>query len=69
MICMKLYDFLCEELRRGGLWEWAKDRPYREVIVKPEIVMAHERAWKRLQAAKDRGLETSKRYQDANCKT
>ena len=55
MIRMKFYDFLCEELRRGGLWEWARDRPYREVIVKPEIVMAHERAWKR--------------YQDANCKT
>ena len=47
MIRMQFYDFLCEELRRGGLWEWGKDRPYREVIAKPEIILAHERAWKR----------------------
>jgi len=46
MTGMKFCDLLREELRRGGLWEWAKDRPYREVIAKPEIVMAHERAWK-----------------------
>ena len=51
MIRMKFYDFLREELRRGGLWEWAKDRPYREAIAKPEIIMAHERAWKRYQDA------------------
>jgi ribonuclease D len=49
MIRMNLYDYLKEELARGGLWEWAKDRPYREVIVKPEVIFAHERAWKRLQ--------------------
>jgi len=49
MIRMNFYDYLKEELARGGLWEWAKDRPYREVIVKPEVIFAHERAWKRLQ--------------------
>ena len=51
MIRMSLYDYLKEELARDGLWEWAKDRPYREVIVKPEIIFAHERAWKRLREA------------------
>ena len=49
MIRSKFYDLLREELRRGGLWEWAKDRPYHEVIAKPEIIVAHERAWKRYQ--------------------
>jgi len=49
MIRMTFYDLLKEELRRGGLWTWAKDRPYGEVIVKPEVIFAHERAWKRLQ--------------------
>jgi len=47
MIRPEFYDCLREELRRGGLWEWAKDRPYREVIAKPEVIMAHERAWSR----------------------
>lgn len=47
MIRPNFHDYLQEELRRGGLWEWAKDRPYREVIVKPEVIMAHERAWNR----------------------
>lgn len=49
MIRLTFYDLLKEELRRGGLWQWGKDRPYREVIAKPEILFAHERAWKRLQ--------------------
>ena len=44
---MTFYDYLKEELIRGGLWEWIENRPYREVIVKPEILFAHERAWKR----------------------
>jgi len=47
----RFYDCLREELRRGGLWEWAKDRPYHEVIVKPEIILAHQRAWQRYQDA------------------
>ena len=46
---MNFHDYLREELHRGGLWEWGKDRPYREVIAKPEIVMAHQRAWQRHQ--------------------
>ena len=54
MIRMNLYDYLKEELARGGLWEWAKDRPCREVIVKPEVILAHERAWKRLQEGEAR---------------
>ena len=47
MIRMTFYDYLKEELIRGGLWEWSENRTYREVIVKPEILFAHERAWKR----------------------
>jgi len=47
MIRMTFYDYLKEELIRGGLWEWSENRPYREVIVKPEVLFAHERAWKR----------------------
>jgi hypothetical protein len=50
MIRMNFYDYLKAELRRGGLWEWARDKPYGEVIAKPEIIMAHERAWKAFQA-------------------
>ena len=44
---MKFYDCLKEELKGAGLWQWAKDKPYQEVLRKPEILMAHERAWKR----------------------
>jgi len=51
VIRARFYDFLREELQRGGLWDWAKDRPYREVIVKPEVLLAHERAWRRWQEA------------------
>ena len=49
MIRLTFYDLLKQELKRGGLWTWAAGKPYREVIVKPEIIFAHERAWKRLQ--------------------
>ncbi len=49
MIRVNFYDALKDELAHGGLWEWAKDRPYREVIAKPEVVMAHERAWRKYQ--------------------
>ena len=42
---MKFYDYLKAELKEAGLWAWAKDRRYEEVIRKPEVVMAHERAW------------------------
>lgn len=49
MIHKTFYDFLCDELRRGGIWQWAEDRPYREAIEKAEITMAHVRAWERYQ--------------------
>ncbi len=51
MIRRSFYDYLQDELAQGGLWEWAKDRPYQQVIVKPEIICAHDRAWRRLQEA------------------
>ena len=49
MIHRNFYGYLREELQRGGLWRWGKDRPYREVISKPEVLLAHERAWRRMQ--------------------
>ena len=48
MIRKNFYDYLREELTRGGLWQWGKDRPYSQVIEKPEILLAHERAWRRM---------------------
>ena len=54
---MKFYDYLKAELGRGGLWQWAKDRPYGQVIAKPEIILAHERAWKRLSQESTPGHE------------
>ena len=48
MIRKKFYDYLREELVRGGLWQWGKDLPYCEVIDKPEVLFAHERAWRRM---------------------
>ena len=40
-------DILREELRARGLWTWAAARPYSEVIGKPEVLLAHEAAWRK----------------------
>ena len=44
---LTFFDFLRIELRHGGLLKWAGERPYMEVIDKPEIILAHQRAWHR----------------------